>query len=140
MPAFFSPTVYYDKTCKFWHLCNPFHRVISHWFSCSFDHFLYVLHCEIRHTVYSITKVCLPVIVRLPVNRFHCICINCYIVYLILCIWYSINLNSWCYSLAGPLHLLDIIYKDYVLFLLERWDVYWRNHIIKKTIFFLDLF
>ncbi|XP_022340249.2 regulatory factor X 4-like [Crassostrea virginica] len=24
----------------------------------------------------------------------------------------------------GPLHLLDIIYKDYVLFLLERWDVY----------------
>lgn len=80
--SIFFPTVYYDKTCKFWHLCNPFHRVISPWFSCSFNHFLYVLHCEIRHTVYSITKVCLPVIVRLPVNRFHCICIHCYIVYL----------------------------------------------------------
>ena len=50
----FFLTVYYSKTCKIWHLCNPFHCVISPWFSCSFNHFLcFTLwnptHCLFHH-------------------------------------------------------------------------------------------
>ena len=59
----FSPSVcrigqvsMYSKTCVNRNLCNPFSCVIQHWFPCPLDNFLCVLHCVIRHLVYSVTK------------------------------------------------------------------------------------